>query len=51
MKTYEILEIDNREFPLNVRILIDGWYCGYGRFCRDMDEVRVFLEKEGLWKN
>lgn len=29
---------------------IDGgksfWYCGFGRFCRDLDEAEAYIEKD-----
>ena len=50
MNTYKILKTDMEEFPYNVKILTqlsDGrwWYCGNGKFCRNMDEVKATIKK------
>ena len=30
----------------NVQLLMNGYYCGHGKFCKDMDEVENFIQCE-----
>lgn len=45
-KTYKIEKTSNEEFPLNVKILINGFYCGNGRFCKNKDEAIEYINSD-----
>ena len=40
---YRIRKTENMEYPYNVQVLVDGIYCGNGRFCRSLEEARDFI--------
>ncbi len=35
----------NEDGKFNVRLLVNGWYCGQGRFCRTIEEARDYAKK------
>lgn len=35
-----------RGYKYNVQLLIDGYYCGNGKFCKDVKEVNEYIEKQ-----
>lgn len=45
-KTYKIEKTSNEEFPLNVKILINGFYFGNGRFCKNKDEAIEYINSD-----
>ena len=45
-KTYKVEKTSNEEFPLNVKILINGFYCGNGRFCKNKDEAIEYINSD-----
>lgn len=50
MKTTRIKYADSivqeRGYKYNVQILIDGYYYGNGKFCKNIKEVNEYIEKQ-----
>lgn len=50
MKTIKIETADStaqeRGYKYNVQILINGSYCGVGKFCKNLTEINEYLERQ-----
>lgn len=52
MKRFKILKTGRKDYPINVQVwnLCDEnkkyYYAGFGRFCKNKEEVNNFIESE-----
>lgn len=37
--------IQERGYKYNVQVLINGMYCGEGKFCKDQNDVDSYIEE------
>ncbi|MBO5239160.1 MAG: hypothetical protein J6B50_10375 [Lachnospiraceae bacterium] len=45
---YKVVSTENPEYPFNVQKITSGYYSGNGKFCKDIDEVKEYVEGEHL---
>lgn len=42
---YKVVHSSYPDYPFNVQVITDGYYSGNGKFCKDIDAVKDFVEK------
>lgn len=47
---FSVCPTQNVKYPFNVQLIVNGYYCGTGKFCENLDDIKTFIESTDMQK-